>query len=129
MKRGSRFAMLAKGLKRTRGERNNNEAAYERHLENEKAAGRVVAWWFEPASFRVTACDKGQPVRYSPDFMVLGSDGTVYLDDVKAQAKRGKTFDDPASLVRIKTAADAYPLFVWRLVRPIRGGAWDVQEV
>lgn len=129
MKGRSRFTLLAKGLRRKRGERNENEAAYERFLANEKDAGRVVDWWFEPMSLRVTASDKGDAVRYSPDFMVLAADGTVYMDDVKAKAKRGKTFDDPASLVRVKAAADRYPLFVFRLVRPTGGGGFEFREV
>ena len=129
MSRRSRYTILAKGLERKRGKKNKSEQAYEHYLALEKATGRVLDWWFEPMSLRLSECDAGQPLRYSPDFLVLAADGTVYLDDVKAQAKRGKTFDDPASMVRIKAAADRYPLFLFRIVRPIAGGAWDVQEV
>lgn len=125
----SRFTILAKGLRRKRGKRNKNEALYELHLANQRDAGLIVDWWHEPLSLRLSECDAGQPSRYTPDFMVLAADGTVYLDDVKAAARRGKTFDDPAALVRIKTAADRYPLFVFRLVRPVKGVGFECREV
>jgi hypothetical protein len=129
MKRRSRYTILAKGLERKRGKKNKSEQAYEHYLALEKATGRVLDWWFEPMSLRLSECDAGQPLRYSPDFLVLAADGTVYLDDVKAPLRRGQKFDDPAAVIRIKAAADRYPLFLFRIVRPIRGGAWDVQEV
>ncbi len=129
MKRRSRYTILAKGLERKRGKKNKSEQAYEHYLALEKATGRVLDWWFEPMSLRLSECDAGQPLRYSPDFLVLAADGTVYLDDVKAPLRRGQKFDDPAAVIRIKAAADRYPLFLFRIVRPIAGGAWDVQEV
>ena len=125
----SRFTILAKGLRRKRGERNKNEALYELHLANERDAGRVKDWWFEPMSLRLSECDEGQPLRYTPDFMVLATDGTVYMDDLKSAGRNGKNFDDPAALVRIKTAADRYPLFVFRLVRQVKGVGFECREV
>ena len=129
MIRRSRYTILAKGLERKRGKKNKTEQSYERFLALEKAAGRVLDWWFEPMSLRLSECDAGQPLRYSPDFLVLAADGTVYMDDVKAPLRRGQKHDDPAALIRIKAAADRYPLFVFRLVRPIAGGAFDLVEV
>ena len=129
MIRRSRYTILAKGLERKRGKKNKTEQAYERFLALEKAAGRVKDWWFEPMSLRLSECDEGQPLRYTFDFMVLAADGTVYMDDVKAPLRRGQKHDDPAALIRIKSAADRYTLFVFRIVRPIAGGAFDLVEV
>jgi hypothetical protein len=123
--RGSRFANLSKGLVRERGKKNKSEAAYARWLDHLTAKGEVCRYWFEPFSLRLTECESGQPARYSPDFLVLIPDGSTYVDDVKTD--RG--FDDPAALVRIKAAADRYPLWRFRIVRPIRGGGFDVKEV
>jgi len=122
--RGSRFATLSKGLVRTRGKMNKNEAKYAAVLDLMIAAGEVAWYRFEPFSLRLTSCDDGQPARYTPDFIVLMPDGTTYIDDCKTN----KGFDDPASLVRIKVAADQYPLWRFRIVRP--AGSWfEVKEV
>lgn len=121
---GSRFTTLSKGLVRTRGKMNKGEAKYAATLDVLIAAGEVVWYRFEPFSLRLTSCDDGQPARYTPDFIVLLPDGSTYIDDVKTS----KGFDDPASLVRLKVAADQYPLWRFRIVRP-SGSGFEVQEV
>ena len=126
----SRFTQLAKGLIRKRGKRNKTEAAYEVYLDSLKGSGSIVDYWFEPLSLRLAEADTGQPLRYTPDFMILAGDGTVYIDDVKAaKTKKGVAFDDPAAIIRIKAAANRYPLFVFRLVRPDRQGGWEFKEI
>lgn len=126
----SRFGQLAKGLIRQRGKRNKNEAAYEDYLKLIKQGGGIVDYWFEPFSLRLSESDNGVALRYTPDFMILNESGVVYIDDIKAaKTKKGVAFDDPAAIVRIKAAADRYPLFVFRLVRPIRGGGWEYKEI
>jgi hypothetical protein len=117
-RRGSRFSLLSKGLVRTRGKMNASEKKYSKWLETLVAAGEVSKWWFEPFSLRLTACDEGKPARYTPDFVVLMMDGLTFVDDLKTE--RG--FDDPASLVRIKVAADQYSLWRFRIVRPDGSG-------
>jgi len=123
-KSGSRFATLSKGLVRTRGKMNKSEARYAATLDLMIAAGEVVWYRFEPFSLRLTSCDDGQPARYTPDFVVLMPDGSTFIDDVKTS----KGFDDPASLVRIKVAADQYPLWRFRIVRP-SGNGFECQGV
>ncbi len=126
----TRFTQLAKGLIRKRGQRNKNEAAYEVYLDSLKASGSIADYWFEPFSLRLSEADTGQPLRYTPDFMVLTENGIVYVDDIKAaKTKKGVAFDDPAAIIRIKAAADRYPLFVFRLVRPDRKGGWEFKEI
>lgn len=121
---GSRYTGLSKGLVRTRGKMNSAESKYAAMLDGLVAVGDVAWWRFEPFSLRLTECDKGQPARYTPDFLVLMPDGVTFLDDLKT--RRG--FDDPASLVRIKVAADQYPLWRFRIVRP-SGGAYEITEI
>jgi len=126
----SRFTQLARGLIRKRGKRNKTEAAYEAYLKSKKEAGAIIDYWFEPFSLRLSEPDTGQPLRYTPDFMILAADRTVYVDDLKAaRTKKGDTFDDPASLVRIKAAAERYPLFAFQIVRPDRKGGWEFKEI
>ena len=126
----SRFTQLAKGLIRKLGQRNKNEAAYEVYLDSLKGSGSIVDYWFEPFSLRLSEAETGQPLRYTPDFMVLAESGIVYVDDIKAaKTKNGVAFDDPEAIIRIKAAADRYPLFVFRLVRPDRQGGWEFKEI
>lgn len=121
----SRFQILSKGLVRERGVMNGIEKAYANFLSSDED---VAEWWFEPMSIRLSRPDSGQPARYTPDFMVLRIDGRTYIDDVKASSG----FDDNAAIVRIKCAAEQYPLWIFRTVRKLpkkRGGGWDIREV
>ena len=126
-KGGSRFDRLSRGLNRKRGEMNKTEAKYAGELEAKKLAGEIVGYWFEPFSLRLSSPPAGQPARYTPDFMVLYPDGETHLEDVKANGP-----DDFAAIVRIKCAAEMYPLWRFRIVRQRRvkdGGGWDIKEV
>lgn len=121
----SRFSILSKGLRRQRGEMNATERLYADLL---NACPDVNRWWFEPFSFTLSHPETGQPARYTPDFLVLMNDGITFVDDVKAS----KGFDDKASIVRLKCAAEIYPLWIWRAVYRLpkkRGGGWERHEV
>lgn len=121
---GSRFNTLSKGRRAKRGERNKTEARYELEL---KADPRVVGVWFEPLTLRLSHPAAGQPAKYTPDFLVLMSDGSTYLDDVK-----GSGLDDNAAIVRLKCAAELFPLWIFRLAKERRkkdGGGFVVTEV
>lgn len=124
---GSRFDVLSKGKTIGRGNMNLTEATYARELDIRKAAGEIVAWWFEPLSVRLSSPPMGQPARYTPDFMVLYPDGLTEIIDVK-----GTGIDNEASLVRLKCAAELFPLWRWRLVKKRtkrQGGGWKITEV
>lgn len=121
----NRFDILSRGLRRTRGEMNKAEAAYSLILEMDQS---VYHWWFEPLSLRLSHPESGKPAIFTPDFLVLYTDGTTCLDDVKS----GSMFDDTAALVRIKTAAELYPLWKFRRVIPLKakdGGGYRYEEV
>lgn len=120
----SRFDILSRGLRRERGVMNKTEERYAEFLSLDEG---VYKWWFEPGSLRLSSPDTGQPARYSPDFLVLMTDGVTYFDDVKAGG-----FDDFAAIVRIKCAAELYPLWKFRLVKPVakkHGGGFEIKEV
>lgn len=121
----NRFQVLSAGLRRKRGEMNKNEARYAEELEADQT---VYHWWFQPLTLRLSHPESGQPAKFTPDFLVLMADGTTYLDDVKS----GGGFDDLAAGVRIKTAAELYPLWRFRLVEARKkkdGGGWKRVEV
>ena len=124
MKRGSRFDILSKGLRRTRGEMNRTESAYAELLRVDPTVHR---FWFEPFSLRLSNPAAGRGAMYSPDFLVLMTDGVTFVDDVKSGG-----LDDNAAIVRIKTAAEAFPLWRFRLVSPRKkkdGGGFEWREV
>ena len=121
----TRFTHLSRGLRRKRGEMNQTEKAYASDL---TVNPDVYRWWHEPFSLRLSSPDSGQPARYTPDFLVLMTDGTTFVDDIKAS----KGFDDKASIVRAKCAAELFPLWVFRLVYKRRkrdGGGFEIKEV
>lgn len=107
--------------RRTPGEMNGLEKAWSLHLAEQKHAGLIVDWWFEPMSIRL-----GRPAcSYKPDFMVITSDGYVEFHETKG-------YMEAAANIRIKVAADKFPQFVFRLIRKKtkkQGGGFDVQVV
>ncbi len=124
---GSRFALLSKGLRRKRGEMNRTETEYAAMLDVLIAAEEIARYWFEPFTLRLTHPEKGQPAKVTPDFLILAADGTTFVDDVK-----GTGLDDAAAIVRMKAAAELYPLWVFRIAKKRRkkdGGGFSVVEV
>lgn len=98
---------------------NKSETAYSNHLHVLFNAGEIVFFRHEPMSLRVTDNQPGgaNAIRYTPDFQVMDADGVTYMDDVKGTGPL-----DPASLVRIKAAAEAFPMWHFRLVIINRNG-------
>lgn len=124
MSKTTRFDILSRGLRRARGEMNRTEAAYAQHLD---ATPGVHRWWFEPFTLRLSHPSSGQPAKLTPDFLVLMADGATYVDDVKSGG-----MNDNAAIVRMKVAAELYPLWRFRLViarRKRDGGGFECTEV
>ncbi len=82
--------------------RNKLEQAYAQHLEIEKAAEAIAAWWYEPMRMRIGTSAEGRDSFYTPDFMVQLPDETLQLHEVK-----GRWME--AARVRIRAAAMVYP--------------------
>lgn len=97
------------------GQMNKTESKYSQYLETLKRIGEIQAWWFEPIKLRIAdnACF------YTPDFMVLKSDGVVELHEVKGAAA---IFTDDAK-VKVKVASSKFP-FKIVVVFPQKGGGW-----
>jgi len=96
---------------------NGLEKAWSLHLAEQKAAGEISEWWYEPMSLRLA---KGST--YKPDFMVVTATGFVEFHETKG-------FMREAANVRLKVAAEKFPQFVFRLIRRIAkkdGGGWNV---
>lgn len=96
------------------GQRNKTEAAYEQTLELLKRAGDILWYRFEGIKLRLA--DK---TFYTPDFTIMRSDGTLECHEVK-----GYWQDD--ARVKIKVAADCYPLKFFS-VKKTKGGGWEYE--
>jgi hypothetical protein len=102
---------------------NRTELAWANELESMRVAGVNLGWRFEAVRLRL-----GGTAFYTPDFLVvavIGGHTYMELHEVKG-------FWREAALVRIKTAASAYPWFRFKVIRKKRkkdGGGFDVQTV
>lgn len=110
-------ALQALGRLKT-GVMNKTEAAYAATLDQRRTAGEVA--WFKFEGMKLRLADN---TFFTPDFAVMLSDGSLEMHEVK-----GFMQDD--ANVKIKVAADLYPLrFVVVRVKPKKdGGGWSIQE-
>ncbi len=93
------------------------ERNYANYLTGLQLSGNIVAWWYEPISFRLL----GPRNFYKPDFLVWdGSHLTVV--EVKGWSR-----SNDRSLVKIKTAAGLCPWAKFSWVTWKKG--WDVREI
>jgi hypothetical protein len=100
------------------GAMNRTEEAYSRHLETQRAAGRVA--WFKFEGIKLRLADN---TFFSPDFAVMLSGGEMQMHEVK-----GHWQDD--ARVKIKVAAALYPFeFIAVTVKPKKlGGGWQEER-
>ncbi len=101
-----------------RGEMNATERDYGAALELRRRAGEVVWYRFEGIKLRLA-----DSTFYTPDFAVQLSDGTLECHEVK-----GFWQDD--ARVKIKVAAEMYPLRFVAVKRRAKkeGGGFSVEE-
>lgn len=113
---GAKRALQALGRLKT-GAMNKTEAAYAQHLALRQAAGEVLWHRFEGLKFRLA-----DNTFYTPDFAVMLADGTLEAHEVK-----GFWADD--ARVKIKVAADLYPIRFIAVKAQAKkaGGGWDVE--
>ena len=109
--------MYALGRLKT-GEKNKTESAYGNYLELRKRAGEIAWYKFEGIKFRLA-----DNTFYTPDFIVMRSDGTLESHEVK-----GFWTDD--ARVKIKVAADMYPLQFLAVIAKTKksGGGWEIER-
>jgi hypothetical protein len=101
------------------GKMNKTEALYDLHLRDLTTAGEIVWHKFEAVKLRLA-----DNTFFTPDFVVLRSDGLIEMREVK-----GFMMDD--ANVKIKVAASMYP-FRFIIVRARKkkdGGGWTEDEV
>jgi hypothetical protein len=110
--------------------KNKTEMAYEAHLNLRKITGEVVWFQFEGITFKL-----GPDCRYTPDFPVMLTDGTLEIHEIKGTEKRKNLngegysvprFEDDAR-AKIAVAASMFP-FVFKVVYKVDGN-WIEKEV
>ncbi len=100
------------------GERNRTEAKYEAYLEQLRIAGEVLWYKFEGIKLRLA-----DGCFLTMDFAVMTKDNMLELHDCKGSRA---IFSDDAK-VKVKCASEAYP-FLFKIVYPVKGGGWEVDE-
>lgn len=91
---------LAKAHQRTPGRMNKTELRYSTILDVMRKAGVIVSWGFEAVKLRLADL-----TFYTPDFMVICSDGSIEFHEVKGSWKAQHQDD---SRVKIKVAAEQH---------------------
>jgi hypothetical protein len=109
----------ARGLRpNSRGKANKSEQRYAAHLELLKRAGEVLWYDYEPMRFRLAGS-----TFYCPDFIVMRADQSLEAHEIKG-------FWQEAARVRIKVAADKFPLKFIAITEQAKklGGGYKVEE-
>ena len=111
--------VLAKGNRRTfhkAGEMNKTEAAYAAYLDGLKKDGLIADYRFEAVKLRLA-----DNTFYTPDFMVIATNGTIELHEVKG-------FWEDDARVKIKVAAAEFP-FLFRAIKKGKlSGTWESES-
>jgi len=105
------------GRRHKPGEMNQTETSYADGLQARKLAGEVIDFQFEVVTFKLA-----QDCRYTPDFAVWLSDGSMEFVD----AKGGGPMDEK-SRVKAKVAAEKFPQFTFVIEQKQakkHGGGW-----
>ena len=98
---------------------NKTETKFSHRLEALKRAGTIADWRFEALKFRLA-----DMTTYTPDFLVIGIDGSITLIDTKAYWKKaGKVGITEDANVKIKVVAEQYPWFAFQTTWE-QGGDW-----
>lgn len=106
---------------------NATEARYYAEKIRPREIARDVLWWgFEPWGLRI-----GERCSYTPDFIVLASDGSIECHEVKAgwRASNGQIGQE-ASRVRMRAAASRFPFLRFFAAAPMaKRAGWSVEEI
>lgn len=108
-----------------KGVMNKTEAKFAQRLTLLKAAGEIVAYHYEALKICIVPGLPGKRngVFYTPDFLVQRADDELELVDVKG----GHGWEEDAR-VKIKAAAERFPLFHWVGYTLTKAGDWEREE-
>ena len=104
------------------GQMNKTEAAYAEVLSERILLGEIAGYQYEPLKLRLA-----DNTFYTPDFMVQTSGGEIEFHEVKACMSSGKMLCEDDAKVKIKVAAEAFPMFGFVMAGKLpkkAGGGW-----
>lgn len=101
----------------TRGVMNRTEARVAAYLERERAAGRVVAFYFDAVSLRLA-----DATHYRPDFLVLLPHCVGVQDVVRIVILEVKGHWEDDARAKFKIAAEQFPYFTFIACRRLKKG-------
>ena len=104
------------------GEMNKTEARYAQHLEVRQAAGEIAWFAFERMKLRLAP-----RTHLTVDFFVQLVDGSFECHEVKGR-KGNRYFAEEDAKLKIKIAAEMFPVFRFLIVWPARGGGWSQER-
>lgn len=96
-------------VKPVRGNMNQLESDYAKHLDYRIRIGEVAAYWYEAIKFRLA-----DGSHYTPDFLVMLADGLYQIHECKGHMRE-------AAHVRLKVTSEVYWTFPVMLVKKARG--------
>jgi hypothetical protein len=105
------------GKRHKPGVMNKTEEAYAEGLQARKLSGEIISWSFEAMTFKLAA-----DCRYTPDFAIWFTDGTMEFVDCKGSGPM-----DEKSRVKAKVAAEMFPMFAFVIEQKQtlkNGGGW-----
>lgn len=113
---GISYAQSTRRVFHKTGEMNKTEAAYAQDLALRKKAGTIADYKFEALKLRLA-----DNTFYTPDFMVIATNGTIELHEVKG-------FWEDDARVKIKVAAAEFP-FLFRAIKKGKlKGTWESES-
>ena len=98
------------------------ESMYAMELADQKAAGEILEWFYEPITLKLTEATivdgkRKRGITYTPDFVVWMPDGRLRMIEIKGY-RRTKDIN------RYKLAKDRFRHIEFRMVKRGSGGGW-----
>lgn len=104
------------------GEMNKTEARYDQHLAARQSAGEIAWYAFERMKLRLAP-----RTHLTVDFFVQLVDGSFECHEVKGR-KGARYFAEEDAKLKIKIAAEMFPVFRFLIVWPAKGGGWSQER-
>lgn len=103
-------------------EPNRGERAYGLELSMQRNDGKVAWFAFQPVTLKLA-----NDCRYTADYLVQYPDGSLELVDVKGRKGAGYWCEEDAK-IKIRVAADKFPMFKFVIAWPLKDGGWGREE-
>lgn len=104
------------------GEMNKTEARYAQQLEARRLAGEIRWYAFERMKLRLA-----ERTYFTVDFFLQLADGSFECHEVKGR-KGDRYWAEEDAKLKVKVAAEMFPVFRFLIVWPAKGGGWCQEQ-